>query len=100
MIYFCCFFYNCFSSEDYINCKIILDGGNHGSHELQKHKQGLMRLNAHSVFLRSLNEVLHNRGMLARVDRRLLDPQKRVLFNCHRLVRVLAHYILEDLVIT
>ena len=44
-----------------------------------------------------INDLLHNFGMIAWVDRQPLRRQERVLLKCHRLVSIVTHDVFEHL---
>ena len=83
------------SLELEVDREIILDCWHHAAYEFQEDEKGLSHLRFTAVRLYSINNCLHNLGVVAWMNTRLLHVNMRVLLHGHGLLGIVGGDVLK-----
>lgn len=83
------------SLELEVDREIILDCWHHAAYEFQEDEKGLSHLRFTAVRLYSINNCLHNLGVVAWMNTRLLHVNMRVLLHGHGLLGIVGSDVLK-----
>jgi hypothetical protein len=77
----------------------VLDGGDHAGDELEEEEETVLDAGFAPVALNLFNHFLHHRGVVARVNAKLITRKLRVRLEGDGLARVVRHDVLKHLVL-